>query len=107
MVRVSEPVALASLSVRVHTTRVLVVAGIFAALSWPTISSARVRWAILGLRVVVELEWVVVKIRLQIVTCQARNRDASNRGIVAISFVRVVWLCAHVGASRYWETAFG
>jgi len=64
LVRVAKLVALASLSVRVHTTRVLVVTGILAALSWSPTSSARIRWAILGFRVVVQLEWVGGIVRL-------------------------------------------
>jgi len=64
LVRVAKLVTLASLSVRVHTTRVLVVTGIFATLSWSVTSSARLRWAILGLRVVVQLEWIGVVVRL-------------------------------------------
>jgi hypothetical protein len=64
LVRVAKSVALASLGVCVHTTRVLIVTSIFATFAWPAISPARVRGTILGFRVVVQLEWVLVIVRL-------------------------------------------
>jgi hypothetical protein len=101
-------VVLTSLSISVQAGVVLAVTRVLACLPWARGSRSRVRWAVLGIRIRIQLEAVArAELALHVVARQAWERDAANWRAGSVTLAGVVWLRANVGVGWDWDAGGG